>query len=169
MGLLQAYLSSLSDNSRTNIKFSEEILFEKIVQLSFIGDIRFKLKAENPLKVQNLVKGNFQYLQEIYAPILENLQADYSFKVQKSLNSELIIELSRFEIVIDQLLGELCSIFPEIINSKILRNEKIKLIVDTIHKKNSRNSKYGIISGFLSTSLIHNVNYIYYYIDNLWN
>jgi len=37
-------------------------LFEDIVSLSYIGDIRFKFKAENANKISNIVQGQLPYL-----------------------------------------------------------------------------------------------------------
>ena len=42
-------------------------ILEKIVSLSYIGDIRFSLKAENSNKVANIVRGSHPQLTDLYA------------------------------------------------------------------------------------------------------
>jgi hypothetical protein len=50
-----------------------EELLQTIVGFSYKGDIRMRVKMENPQKVANLVKGNQQQLTEIYLPLLLEL------------------------------------------------------------------------------------------------
>jgi hypothetical protein len=41
-----------------------------ICAFSYKGDIRMRLKMENPLKVSNLVEGNLPELSALYLPML---------------------------------------------------------------------------------------------------
>lgn len=40
-----------------------------------MGDVRFAARAENPLKVQNIVNNNYSKFQDIYLPILRKMSS----------------------------------------------------------------------------------------------
>lgn len=50
-----------------------ESLLETIVGFSYKGDVRMRMKMENPQKVANLVKGNSEQLHQIYLPLVLEL------------------------------------------------------------------------------------------------
>lgn len=51
-------------------EFSEQDLYLKIAGMSYMGDVRMAL-AENPNKVKNIVKNQFQLFRKLYTPLLE--------------------------------------------------------------------------------------------------
>ncbi|EPX74516.1 matrix protein import protein [Schizosaccharomyces octosporus yFS286] len=51
-------------------KFSEFEFYKTIVNLSYIGDMRMSLFAENPKKVDNIVSKQLFYFRKLYLPIL---------------------------------------------------------------------------------------------------
>lgn len=68
-----------------------------ITRISYLGDVRFKLRGENPRKVTNIVEGNIENFKRLYQPIIredramrDNLRADalpnslYSISLGKS-------------------------------------------------------------------------------------
>jgi len=53
--------------------FDEFKFYENITSLSYKGDIRYKLGAENPGKIQKIVENNFEYFQTYYSPIMKEV------------------------------------------------------------------------------------------------
>lgn len=58
----------------TAVTISDGSLFHSIAQLSYTGDIRMALKAENPHKVSNIVQNNLSAFRELYQPHMDWLQ-----------------------------------------------------------------------------------------------
>ena len=59
--------------------FTEEDLYGTIAGISYLGDPRMSLPAENPDKVGNIVKNQLSNFRRLYAPLIENLP-NVSFK-----------------------------------------------------------------------------------------
>lgn len=53
--------------------FSEEQLYSTIAGISYMGDPRMSLPAEDPRKVLNIVQGQLPNFRRLYAPLIENL------------------------------------------------------------------------------------------------
>lgn len=51
-------------------------LYTDLCGFSYKGDIRMKLKLENPNKVKNVVIGSFDSLNELYLPRLKQLEKE---------------------------------------------------------------------------------------------
>lgn len=56
---------------------TDDSLFHSIAQLSYTGDIRMSLKAENPHKVSNIVHHNIAAFRELYQPHIDWLQQQH--------------------------------------------------------------------------------------------
>lgn len=54
-------------------EFTEFELYNTIAGLSYMGDIRMSLPAEDPQKVRNIVSGQMANFRRLYAPLIENL------------------------------------------------------------------------------------------------
>ena len=54
-------------------KFSEQQLYNTIAGISYMGDPRMSLGAENQNKVNNIVKHQLTNFRRLYAPLIENL------------------------------------------------------------------------------------------------
>lgn len=54
-------------------KFDEFQFYKEITGLSYLGDIRYHLGAENPKKVENIVTKNFDKFRMYYKPIYEDV------------------------------------------------------------------------------------------------
>lgn len=59
--------------------FTEEDLYATIAGISYLGDPRMSLAAENPDKVGNIVRHQLPNFRRLYAPLIENLP-NVSFK-----------------------------------------------------------------------------------------
>ena len=59
--------------------FTEEQLYSTIAGISYMGDPRMSLAAENPQKVLNIVSAQLSNFRRLYAPLIENLP-NVSFK-----------------------------------------------------------------------------------------
>ncbi|CCD24950.1 putative phosphatidate cytidylyltransferase NDAI_0E01340 [Naumovozyma dairenensis CBS 421] len=58
---------------KNNGKFDEFEFYKEITGISYLGDIRYVLGAENPNKVQNIVDKNFTRFQSYYEPIYKDV------------------------------------------------------------------------------------------------
>lgn len=54
-------------------EFSEFELYTTIAGISYMGDLRMSLPAEDPRKVRNIVSGQMAHFRRLYAPLIENL------------------------------------------------------------------------------------------------
>ncbi|KAL1967485.1 hypothetical protein VTN77DRAFT_3270 [Rasamsonia byssochlamydoides] len=54
-------------------EFTEFELYSTIAGISYMGDLRMSLPAEDPGKVKNIVSGQMDYFRRLYAPLIENL------------------------------------------------------------------------------------------------
>ncbi|CAG7997116.1 unnamed protein product [Penicillium olsonii] len=54
-------------------RFSEFELYTTIAGMSYMGDLRMALPAEDPGKVRNIVSGQMAHFRRLYAPLIENL------------------------------------------------------------------------------------------------
>lgn len=53
--------------------FTERELYSKIAGISYMGDLRMTLGAENPLKVNHIVDSQMTNFRQLYFPLIENL------------------------------------------------------------------------------------------------
>lgn len=67
--------------------FTEVDLYGTIAGISYLGDPRMSLPAENPDKVGNIVKNQLPYFRRLYAPLIENLP-NVSFKDSRCNSAE---------------------------------------------------------------------------------
>ncbi|KAJ5184387.1 Mitochondrial matrix Mmp37 [Penicillium cf. griseofulvum] len=54
-------------------RFSEFELYSTIAGMSYMGDLRMALPAEDPSKVRNIVSGQMAHFRRLYAPLIDNL------------------------------------------------------------------------------------------------
>ncbi|GAD98103.1 conserved hypothetical protein [Paecilomyces variotii No. 5] len=54
-------------------EFTEYQLYSTIASISYMGDLRMSLPAENPQKVNNIVSNQMANFRRLYAPLIENL------------------------------------------------------------------------------------------------
>lgn len=54
-------------------EFTEFQLYSTIAGISYMGDLRMSLPAEDPRKINNIVCGQMDYFRRLYAPLIENL------------------------------------------------------------------------------------------------
>ncbi|KAK9459747.1 mitochondrial matrix Mmp37-domain-containing protein [Lipomyces oligophaga] len=53
--------------------FTDVQLYETIASISYMGDPRMKMGAENPHKVRNIVQNQKEHFYRLYAPLIDNL------------------------------------------------------------------------------------------------
>lgn len=119
----------------------KEIL-RKIVEISYLNDIRMITHIENPKKINNIVEGNEPYLREIYQPFIMMRTIPYT----KFENDKLILQ--DYEKVKKQCIMNL----PNTIH---IENNKqpIKNLEKIIKKRNLKYSIYGVLSGLFSSDI----------------
>lgn len=66
---LHAALLVMDNGVDAKQRFTERDLYESITRLSYNGDIRMKLRAENPNKVRNIVLGQRDQFRSVYEPL----------------------------------------------------------------------------------------------------
>lgn len=54
-------------------EFTEHQLYSTMAAISYMGDVRMSLPAENPRKVDNIVSAQITNFRRLYAPLIENL------------------------------------------------------------------------------------------------
>ena len=54
-------------------EFTEQELYNTIAGISYMGDLRMSLPAEDPRKVNNIVTRQMDYFRRLYAPLIETL------------------------------------------------------------------------------------------------
>lgn len=67
-------------------EFTEIELYSTITSISYTGDPRMILPAENPLKVANIVRNNLPNFRQLYSPLLKDLPNIF-FRIFKSENT----------------------------------------------------------------------------------
>ncbi|KAJ5082334.1 Phosphatidate cytidylyltransferase [Penicillium argentinense] len=70
-------------------RFSEFELYSTIAGISYMGDLRMVLPAEDPGKVRNIVSGQMAHFRRLYAPLIENLP-NVTFKDPRCSQSDWI-------------------------------------------------------------------------------
>ena len=69
--------------------FTEQDLYSTIAGISYLGDPRMSVSAENPDKVKNIVRHQLPNFRRLYAPLIENLP-NVSFQDQRCKSPEWI-------------------------------------------------------------------------------
>jgi len=126
-------------------------IFFGICNLSYMGDIRFLLGAENPNKVKNIVDGNYKFLKEIYRNIFEELGL-------KIYEKDEIVEIPNEKIVKKFWFDNMPKLFIENTQNENM-NEIIKKFEAKIKKINRKNSIKGILCGAFSTDIGKSLKY----------
>lgn len=127
-------------------------LYIKLCGLSYYGDTRMAF-AENPNKVQNIVYGNFEYLEEIYSAI----GSKYPFLERK--DDILIIDhdaiIDNVELLPPSLLSFLivnCTDITDLIQVR-------KNIFKFFRQKNAEESMYQTVSSIKTNGIVRSVPY----------
>lgn len=68
--------------------FDEFQFYRNITELSYKGDIRYLLGAENPKKIDNIVEKNFDYFQQYYSPIFNEVTKQKHFVLPPGFTEE---------------------------------------------------------------------------------
>eukprot|EP00826_Nyctotherus_ovalis_P054986 TRINITY_DN7269_c0_g1_i1.p1 TRINITY_DN7269_c0_g1~~TRINITY_DN7269_c0_g1_i1.p1 ORF type:complete len:162 (+),score=35.08 TRINITY_DN7269_c0_g1_i1:546-1031(+) len=141
-GLASAYTQSKA----ASIPIKEALT--EICKISYIGDIRFWFRAENPRKVQNLVEGNYNHLLPIYKELLADISMPLTDEKVKASEEELLrlweenmVESMQFG---GKGLGE--------------RVESAKKRISGINRKGSFK---GILCGAFSTDVVTSAKYVF--------
>ncbi|KAL4895792.1 mitochondrial matrix Mmp37-domain-containing protein [Aspergillus ambiguus] len=70
-------------------EFTEFQLYSTIAGISYMGDLRMVLPAEDPKKVNNIVSGQMANFRRLYAPLIENLP-NVTFRDKRCIQDEWI-------------------------------------------------------------------------------
>ncbi|KAH3683329.1 hypothetical protein WICPIJ_005696 [Wickerhamomyces pijperi] len=68
--------------------FDEFQFYRNITELSYKGDVRYLLGAENPKKIDNIVEKNFEYFQQYYSPIIDEVIKQKHFVLPPGFTEE---------------------------------------------------------------------------------
>ncbi|KAL6947342.1 Mitochondrial translocator assembly and maintenance protein 41 [Hanseniaspora vineae] len=74
--------------TKNNGVFDEFEFYENLTGLSYLGDIRYKIGAENPKKIQNIVSKNLENFRYYYGPVLKDVFENNSSHLPKGYTLE---------------------------------------------------------------------------------
>lgn len=128
----------------------KEDLYNKICGLSYMGDARMAI-AENPNKVENIVRGSFDKLEEVYS-----LEEDYIYHINSYtllINHDRILE--RIEELPKTLVDYLKSMETDFTDLDMIRIN----IGEFLLEKNKVESKAQILEGVKTNGVVRSVPY----------
>ncbi|KAL6942749.1 Mitochondrial translocator assembly and maintenance protein 41 [Hanseniaspora osmophila] len=97
--------------TKNNGVFDEFKFYENLTGLSYLGDIRYKIGAENPKKIQNIVSKNLENFRYYYKPVLKDVFENTSTHLPKGYTLENYAQKLESTIAINSLQQTLKGIF----------------------------------------------------------
>ncbi|OQS02246.1 mitochondrial translocator assembly and maintenance protein 41-like precursor [Thraustotheca clavata] len=138
--------------------FTEEQLFMKIAGISYWGDFRMTF-GENPKKVRNIVKGNFEGFQRVYANKIKNSP----YLQRNATSGELtmdITQMARESMLMSLPVNVTSRMSPKhrAFTIENVNGKRVKHAVSTIVQTSSRTQS---IKGILTAGSVKSVKYIW--------
>lgn len=143
------------------LELTVEELLKTICELSYKGDVRMRLKMENPKKVESIVRGSADGLREIY--LGERL---------RQLEQEGIVEMAGEEVLKLKHCNRNLGLLLEGVPASVKRGMKpqvnalsVKEVQEdlrkNLEKKVLETSLNMVLSGMYSTNPLKNLSYVY--------
>lgn len=155
MNRLNALRSSLILLSQTECQ--EIDLYKTICSLSYKGDIRMRLRFENPNKINNIVNGSFDEFKSIYS----SLNDDY-YKINGNLKintHKLLNEVNQLPITLQEHLSKYFDNLDNLTENDI---EKLKHLIELYFRKlNLKSSIVQPIKGIVTNSNLKVLKYAF--------
>jgi translocator assembly and maintenance protein 41 len=146
-------------------------LFINLVNLSYLGDIRFKMKGEKKSKVEDIVNGGFENLKNYYLPQIES-EIEFLNKLSNNSTNKDV-----YSIYIKNLIKNLPDGFItrlKLINkiymtnndfkiylSNINPDNRLKIITSYLQKQNLKVSFNALIIGIITSPVLKGFVYIF--------
>ncbi|KRX06701.1 hypothetical protein PPERSA_09103 [Pseudocohnilembus persalinus] len=145
------------------------LFFSTVASISYVGDVRYKVGAENQNKVQNIIEGNYENFDKLYREVFKlnplpeicKFSDQYIDEIELNLQKEDNINKLIQSIPV-RLATEFTGVEKDCYESlnRIHPKDVAKALSDSIKKKNGFYSKRMVIYNALSTSLIKNGVYV---------
>jgi len=134
-------------------EFNEIDLFNTITSISYQGDVRMKVGAENKNKIGNIVGANLEKFKELYEPFYSK----FNLSLDEKVNWFVLEPQTRFGIVVSNLPNSLkTKIDPE----KVKTEEQLRTIVSkSIGNIVSSTTTSQTIKGLFSGGIFESVSY----------
>ena len=135
-------------------------LFLSITSLSYYGDIRMTLKAENPNKVKNIVEPNFEHFMNYYEDQINQFEKDGAIEFDGNSIFSIGHNNHWIQYLIDRIPHK--SYMRNLIKENAMASEWDEhrdTLLTNLEIQNQSMSVRGILSGMYSTNPIKNIIY----------
>lgn len=156
----------LTSHNYNNQEYNDLLkeIFTNIVSLSYLGDIRFKIKGEKVTKIRDIVDGGYDYFVDYYKPTIKenvdffnknNIDSYNAFinSMIHSLPKELVSQISNKNKIENANLKEYLS--------QLTFEERRKVLITYLEKVNFSVSCKALFSSFLASKVIKGFVYVF--------
>jgi translocator assembly and maintenance protein 41 len=135
-----------------NVRIAEVDVYTQIAKLSYMGDVRFTLNAEQPTKAQEIVRRNFEAFKGVYRPLLSRLQEEEK--------GALLVSEDDFSVLkTDQFIGIEFENLPRNLRQKLFASSHYD-ISQCLHEIVRQSSISQSFKGILTGGIIRSARYI---------
>lgn len=135
-------------------KFNEMDLFNTITSISYQGDVRMKVGAENKNKIGNIVGANLTNFKELYEPFYSTFNLQVS---NTNTNDFKIDSKTRLGVVVSHLPN---SVKSKVLSKNVKTEEQLRSVVsDSISEIVSQTTTSQTLKGLFSSGVFESISY----------